>query len=320
MATRTRPRLGKGLSGLIGQPVQVEPKQSPNIDGGPERPDSRPDRSPPRQQAPGPALLRIPITELAPNPFQPREDFDEASLRALGESIRKSGMIQPIAVRRLSNGRSWEIVAGERRWRAARLAGLDRVPAVECAAGDRDAAELALIENLQREDLNPIERARGFRSLIDRFGMSQVDVAVAAGIARASVTNTLRLLELEPEIQQLIRKGSVSLGHGKALLGAPRGERRVEVASRIASEQWTVRQAESWAAKQVHATERPRSPGTRTQGPGTADLERQLSEHLGTKVMLRTRASGKEGRLMIEFYSIDQFDALMRRIGFSPSS
>lgn len=316
---KAKPRLGRGLSGLIAQPVQVEPKQKTSISS--DKRSNAPANGKPGSASGSSALVMVELSSLKPNPFQPRSEFDEPSLEALSASIKKSGLLQPIAVR-VAAGVGWEVIAGERRWRAAERAGLASIPALVCEATDREAAEYALVENLQREDLNPIERAEAFRALIDKFGLSQAEVAQGAGVARASVANLLRVLDLEAEIQDLIKRSSLTLGHAKALLAGPAGPSRVEAAHRMAKEGWSVRQSENWAKTT------PLGPSKSEQAPAVRDatstkhreIERQLGEHLGTKVLVKTKGDGRRGTLQVQFYSLEQFDGLMERMGFSMTS
>lgn len=301
-------RLGRGLSGLIGTPVKViGPSESPNI---PTQQEHQPSsRGFDVFETPGIAM--VPVGQIVASPFQPRRSFDEAALSRLAESIRQSGMMQPVLVRRRSGG--FELVAGERRWRAAQRAGLSAVPVIVRELTDEESAQFALVENVQREDLNPIERAHAFRGLADRFGMTQAQIAERVGIERPTVANLLRLIELEPEVQGMIERGELSGGHGKALLAAGPGRARIELAARAAAEGWSVRKLEQ-AAK-------PRSGGTPAPASRLAsliDLEKQLGEHLGTKVSIRADRTGKRGRIEIDFYGLDHFDGLMLKLGFQP--
>ncbi|MCH8858244.1 MAG: ParB/RepB/Spo0J family partition protein [Proteobacteria bacterium] len=320
MTRRAKPRLGKGLSGLINQPVAIDLQTEPKIDRSPvPTPGSDPAvaASAPKSGE----MASLATGSIRPNPYQPRQTFDQESLDQLADSIRRSGIIQPIAVRKVGGERGWELVAGERRWRAAQLAGLKTIPAVICEASDREAAERSLVENLQREDLNPMERAQAFQNLIERFGFSQSDVAQRVSLARASVANLLRLLELEPEIQEFLRTGQLSLGHGKALLGAARGSSRVGAARRAVAERWSVRQAERWASGETKRQSGQAKKVLGNEAPSQkTELERQLSEHMGTRVRLTSGSRSGQGRLTIEFYSLEQFDGLMEKIGFTMMS
>ncbi len=271
-----------------------------------------------------PGVRRIPLESIRPGRHQPRAVFDDAALESLASSIRSVGVIQPITVRPDPDG-EYELVAGERRWRASRLAGLEDIPALVVDIDEQSAAETALIENLQREDLNPIERADAIRRLIDTFGFSQSVVAERVGLDRSSVSNLLRLAELEAPVRDMLATGLLGLGHGKALLSLPEGPARVETATRASREGWSVRRLEEEARR---LKQRGETPGTATRN-GTVDdgmgdvetraLEKRLGEHLGTKVSLRVDRSGK-GAIQLRFFDLDHFDDLMSRIGFDPGS
>lgn len=257
-------------------------------------------------------VLELRLEVIDPGSHQPRTRFDDAALSALADSIQAVGVIQPVVVRPSTAGR-YELIAGERRWRASKLAGLATIPAIVRESDDRAAAESALIENVQREDLNPIERAEGLRGLIDRFGLTQQEVASRVGLDRSSVTNLLRLLDLEPEIRSMLESGALALGHGKVLLSMPPGEPRVRRATDAAGGGWSVRRLES----------ETRNPVKTAPGPNPADeasvemrdLEKRLGEHLGTKVRLRADQRGR-GTMVIRFFGLDHFDDLMSRLGF----
>lgn len=301
-------RLGRGLSGLIGGPVKV---MGPLVQAPvPTKVDSEAaEQKTVSDNALG--LVLVPVGQIHASPFQPRRTFDGGALSRLADSIRQSGMMQPVLVRRSGGG--YELVAGERRWRAAQQAGLAQVPAIVRELNDEESAQFALVENVQREDLNPMERAFAFRALADRFGLTQAQIAERVGIDRSSVANLQRLLELEPEIQGMIERGEISGGHGKALLAAAPGRGRIELAARAASEGWNVRRLEQAAKPRGAATPAPAS-----RLASVIDLEKQLGEHLGTKVSIRSDRTGKRGRIEVEFYGLDHFDGLMAKFGFQP--
>jgi len=311
MAKQTKPRLGRGLSSLINTPVSVpaEPKHTPNIEGAKESGGAEV------------GLRELAIGEIVPSRFQPRDKPEEAALEPLAASIRSSGVIQPIAVRAAGEvaGARWELIAGERRWRAAKLAGLAAIPAIVVEADDRQASEWALIENVQREDLNPIERGEALRRIAEGFGVSHAELAERVGIERSSVTNLIRLTDLEPEIRDLIQRGALSAGHGKALLMLPAGDARVRIARAASLESWSVRRMEEGAKEAQRASRAGKNHSARGENtnPHRADLERQLSDNLGTKVRLRTDRSGQRGTILIEFYDGDHFEALLRSLGVS---
>jgi len=318
MGTKSKPRLGRGLSGLISEPVEVPARGGAPAQQSPTEDQEIPSTGQPASEG---RLLEIDPELVSANPFQPRTNFDPASLEDLAQSIRQSGVIQPIAIRRV--GEQWQLVAGERRLRAAKLAGLRRIPALFVEASDEQAAEWAIVENVQRKDLDPIEQAEALRALLDRFGLTQGEVAERVGMDRSSVANTLRLLELEPDIQRLISGGKLSPGHGKALLALPSGPERIGAARSAAEDGWSVRHTERWCQEHARDQSDRASIGPSSgekRAPSHADLERQLGEHLGTRVSIRTNAEGSKGKVAIEFFTLEQFDGIMRRLGFEMRS
>ncbi len=316
--TKNRSRLGKGLSALINAPVQVIASQERRADAAEPAMASQHIEPKSLSQSGGSGLRNVSVSELKPNRFQPRRSFDEAGLERLAESIRTTGMMQPIVVRAV--GESWEIVAGERRWRAAQRAGLEAVPVIVCDVDDRAAAEWALIENLQREDLNPIDRAVAFRGLIDRFGLTHAQIAERVGLERSTVANLVRLMDLEPEIQEFVRTGVLNTGHAKALLSMAPGSVRIKLAAAARAGDWSVRHLEEQVRlAQEDSTNGARSGSDSPKSPraaGREELQRQLGEHLGTKVQIKTNAAGDKGSLVIAFFGVDHFDSLMERFGF----
>ena len=309
-------KLGRGLHALIGSPVQIravaaEPKSAPPLPIA-EVVDST--------GGSGEAIRMIAPEQIIPNRRQPRTDFDETSIASLAESIRTAGLMQPILVRPIGQG--YELIAGERRWRAARLIGLAMVPALVRSVDDQSAAELALIENIQREDLNPMERAHALRRLVEDFSLTHQQLAERVGLDRASVTNLLRLSELDQSTADLVRNGTLTQGHAKALLSLQDSMIRGRFATRAAAEGWSVRELERRVQQAVKGgVALPKSAAAdatevTARDANVADLERQLSEHLGTRVTLNLGRKKGSGRLTIDFYSLDQFDGLMGRIGF----
>lgn len=310
-------RLGRGLSGLISEPVAVpvEPETAaPPVAPQPTVPD--PTQIPPDQLG----HQQILVTSIHPNKYQPRSVFDQASLERLADSIRRSGVMQPIVVR--PSGSGFELVAGERRWRAAKLVGLDRVPAVVRSLSDEETAEWAVVENLQREDLNPVERAFAFRSLAERFGLSHAQIAERVGFDRSTIANLIRLTELEEPIREMIAAGKLTVGHGKALLAIAPGPTRERLATEASEAGWTVRRLERAAQAPsapapVRAVRLTHGGDEAAKAAALADLEKQLGDHLGTKVRITTDASGAKGRLTMEFYGLDHFDGLLAKLGFA---
>ena len=253
----------------------------------------------------GPYQL-LPIYKVEPNPDQPRQDFDEAQLQALAESIGEHGMIQPLTVRPMPNG-YYQIIAGERRWRAARMANLMEVPAVVMEADDKKAMELALIENLQRQDLNPVEEAKGYQSLIEDYGLTQDEAAKRVGKSRPAVANSLRLLGLCPAVLEKLRTGELSAGHARAVLTLKSEKKQMEAAQKIAALGLSVRQAEL-LCKNMEREPAPEKPVT-LEVNYVAECEKQLSKHLGRGVKI---VNGKrKGRFELEFYGQEDLQVLL---------
>lgn len=306
-------RLGRGLNALLDATPLIAPSSRTGQTGDAS---SLSVRSPGHQQ-PESELALVNLDQITPNPYQPRSMIEPTGLDRLADSIRSSGVVQPIVVRRAGEG--YELVAGERRWRAARMAGLTRVPAIVRVLTEQQTAEISIIENLQREDLNPIERGMAFKRLATEFGLTHAQIAERVGLERPTVANFVRLTELPPAIQNLIAAGRLSAAHGKALLSVVDPELRAVLAQRAVDEGWTTRRLERAAADAA-----PRS-GAQTGGTAPlprrvalVDLEKQLGDHLGTKVWIRADANGQRGRLVVEFYSLDHFDGLMFKFGFEP--
>ena len=253
----------------------------------------------------------LPIYKVEPNPGQPRQDFDEEELQALADSITEHGIIQPLTVRELDNG-YFQIIAGERRWRAARIAGLAEVPAVIMEADDRTAMELALIENLQRQDLNPVEEAMGYRCLMEDFGMTQEEAAQRVGRSRPAVANSLRLLGLCPSVLEQVRRGELTAGHARAVLTVKPDKKQQEAAQKIVALGLSVRQAEL-LCRNMTKEAKPEKPIT-LEVDYVAECEKNLSKYLGRGVKI---VSGKrKGRFELEFYGEEDLqnllDALMQ--------
>jgi ParB family transcriptional regulator, chromosome partitioning protein len=262
------------------------------------------------QRSTEPGLTEVPLNRIRPNPLQPRRHFDEAELEALAASITEHGVLLPILVTQTLDG--YQLVAGERRFRAAQLAGLERIPVVIRQVADRDQLELALVENLQREDLNPIEEAYAFRQLIDDFGLTQELIAARVGRARSTVANTLRLIELDEHIQQLIVEGRLTQGHARALGGLPT-EQQARVGDIVVEQDLSTREAEELVRRLREPRPEPTVPAAAK--PRDAELERvedELRRSLGTKVTLAR--SRKGGRIIIEYYSDEELGQLYDRL------
>ena len=262
----------------------------------------------PQRAHPG-GSVDIPLARIRANPRQPRQRIDQAELESLAASIREHGVLQPILVTETLDG--YQLVAGERRVRASQLAGLERIPAIIRQLADRDQLEIALVENLQREDLGPLEEAHAFRSLIDEFGLSQEEVAIRVGRARPTVANTLRLLDLEPRAQAAVAEGTISEGHARAIGGLPT-EQQPRVVATVIEQQFSVRQTEEL----VRRLREPRVATDRVQSsakdPDLERVEEDLRRSLGTKVTLARSRRG--GRIIIEYYSDEELGQLYDRL------
>ena len=252
-------------------------------------------------------IQRLPISRVEPREEQPRVNFDEASLGELAESIREYGMIQPITVRRLASG-YYQIIAGERRWRAARMAGLKEVPVRVIEADERLATELALVENLQREDLSPIEEAQGYKTLIEVYGLTQEESAQRVGKSRPTVTNALRLLSLAPEVQQFVEQGLLSAGHARALVPIKPEEAQIEAARSVIANGLSVRRTEQLAAKLMREP-KPEPDDGEIKVDYAAEVTKKLEKALGRRVKLSE--NGKRGKITLEYYGADDRERLI---------
>lgn len=300
-----KPALGRGLGALLGGDSIAKPAAlAPRTTAAPETaPDTRE------------RVQQVPLERIHPCPFQPRKEFAPETLSELADSIKAQGIVQPLIVRE-HNGRL-ELIAGERRWRAAQLLGLAEVPVIVRSADDRQVLELALIENLQRENLNPIEEAQGYTQLVEQFRLTQEEVATKVGKSRAAVANALRLLKLAPPIQGYLREGRLSVGHAKVLLGLGTGPLQKLAAERVLREGLNVRQTEAlvarWAARQSGATPQPVPPVPAARDAHVAQLEDRLRDRLGTKIHLRY--AGGKGALEITFFSETDLERLLEILG-----
>lgn len=250
---------------------------------------------------------KLPIYKVEPNPDQPRHDFDEEELQALADSIEEHGIIQPLTVRELGTG-YYQIIAGERRWRAARIANLQEIPVVIMEADDKKAMELALIENLQRQDLNPVEEALGYRSLMQDYGLTQEDAARQVGKSRPAVANALRLLSLSPEVLDHVRSGALSAGHARAVLTLKTEKKQQEAAQKIIALGLSVRQAEM-LCKNMSKEAAPKKEAPVLKVDYVAECEKQLSKHLGRGVKIVN--GKKKGRFELEFYGQEDLQSLL---------
>jgi ParB family chromosome partitioning protein len=306
MAETQKPksRLGRGLSSLISisaGPVEAEVPQQTAVS-------TSSDTSPDVSAAPGVRPTELPLTAIVPNPHQPRRDFEDGKLAELAASLKSNGVIQPIVVRQV--GDTYQLIAGERRFRAAKLAGLDSIPAIVRDVDSFTQAQMALVENIQREDLNPLDRAQGYRTLLDQLGLTQAELASRLGEDRSSIANFLRLLELAGPVQMLVRAGQLSTGHAKLLARVADATEQERLAQLVATQELSVRNLERLLAGA------PTPPPVKA-APTSAhvqDLEKSLARQLGMRVQLRAMKKGK-GRLVIHYGSLDQFDELLNRLG-----
>lgn len=251
-------------------------------------------------------IIEIEIDRIIPNEYQPRKSFDESRLKELASSIKEQGVIQPVIVHKSGGG--FQLIAGERRWRAARLAGLRTIPSIVKEATKRDILEMALIENIQREDLNPLEAAEAYKRLQEEFKLTQEDLARRVGKERSTITNFLRILGLPKEVKQEIASGSLSMGHAKAILSLDRVRDQLQAAMQIAKKGLSVREAETLAArlKNPAKDKRPRLSSE------IKAVEERLRKALGTKVSIAAKSKG--GRIVIEYYSTEELDRLLEKI------
>lgn len=262
-------------------------------------------------------LQKIPVDLLQRGKYQPRIDMRQETLQELADSIKVQGLIQPIIVRPLSDAsgvhpRRYEIIAGERRWRAAQLAGLHEIPALVRRVPDEAAVAMALIENIQREDLNPLEEARALERLISEFEMTHATAAEAVGRSRAAVSNLLRLLELADEVKGFVERRELEMGHARALLGLEQRKQQVEVAALVASKKLSVRDTEA-LVRRLQTGPQSLKDETPRADPNITKLETQLAEKLGAKVHVQHSASGK-GKLVISYHSLDELDGILEHI------
>lgn len=269
--------------------------------------------SPEAGAAPTLGLLEIPTTSIQPNPHQPREFFDEEALNALAESIREVGVLQPVLVREAEDG--YELIAGERRWRAAKRVGLQTVPAIVRVADDALALQQAIVENVQREALDPLEEAAAYQQLIEDFKLTHDDVARRVGKSRASVTNCLRILQLPPTVQRYIHDGSLKRGHAIALLGTPDRAFQEQLARRAVSDDLSVRSVEEAVRMRSEPiAERVARAGKKLRPPGLPELENLLSDHLDTRVSVAMSEADRRGKVVIEFADLEDLERIYRRM------
>jgi len=260
------------------------------------------------------SLQKLSIDSISPNPFQARTVWNEQELTELTESIRANGIIQPIIVRPIGTG--FQLIAGERRLRAAELASLTSIPALVRRATDEQLHEWALVENIHRVDLNPIERAKAYQEYISTFSLTQAEAAERLGEDRSVLANYIRLLDLPLEIKQMLAENKLSMGHARAILALPTDELRRKLANRAMAGRLSVREVERLVRKYLAGTGNVKA-AIRSKPPHILDMENKLSGQLGTKVSIETRKNGQRGKVIIEFYSLDEFDGIMEKIGLT---
>jgi len=305
-ATKSKPRLGRGLSSLISVsslPVEAEIGVHPPAAAAVR--ETQPMQS---AQALGGPLL-IPIDAIRPNPHQPRKTVNEAGIAELAASLKSSGIIQPLVVRRANIG--YEMITGQRRWQAAKMAGMTEVPAIIRDVDSYTQAQMALVENIQREDLNPIERAQGYRTLMDQLGLTQAELAARMGEDRSGIANYLRLLDLAEPVKVMVRDGRLSLGHAKLLAGISDILEQQRLAEMVVVQDLSVRNLERVIQQGSNG-----SPVRKPQvlSPHLLDLEKSLTRQLGMRVQVRSRSKGR-GRLILHYTSLDQFDDILQKLG-----
>lgn len=298
--TQKKTTLGRGLADLLGQAAQ-RAQVAP----------------PPGVPRAGEELARLPLDLLQRGRYQPRTDMRPESLQELADSIKAQGIVQPIVVRPLAGAgegatQRYEIIAGERRWRAAQIAGLAEIPAVIRPVPDEAAIAMALIENIQRENLNPLEEARALERLIAEFGVTHQQAADAVGRSRAAVSNLLRLLELAPEVSELVEQRTLEMGHARALLGLTQRRQQVEVGTLVARKGLSVRETEA-LVRRLTSRHDPALAVAPAQDPNVTRLEGELTEKLGAKVAIQHGAGGK-GKLVISYHSLDELDGILARL------
>jgi ParB family transcriptional regulator, chromosome partitioning protein len=299
--TQKKATLGRGLADLLGQ---ARPS-APSAAGGPV--------------AGGEQLARLPVELLQRGRYQPRTDVRADTLNELAESIRRQGVIQPIVVRPVAGGggeQHYEIIAGERRWRAAQLAGLTEIPAIIREVPDEAAVAMALIENIQREDLNPLEEAHAFERLIGEFGLTHQQVADAVGRSRVAVTNLLRLIDLAPEVGRLVERRELDMGHARALLGLENHRKQTELALLVVKKGLSVRETEALVRRLNNPeSHRPGENGTGAVGrdPNVTRLESELADKLGAQVQIQHTRTGR-GKLVVAYNSLDELDGILAHI------
>ena len=300
--------LGRGLQSLLG-PITMSGLEADQL-----IPNPAPISNFPPDKELRDSLQNIRIDSISPNPYQSRTVWNEQELAELTESIKANGIIQPIIVRPMGTG--FQLIAGERRLRAAEMASLESVPALVRQASEEQLHEWALVENIHRVDLNPIERAKAYQEYISTFSLTQAEAAERLGEGRSVIANYIRLLDLPQEIKQMLSDGRLSMGHARAILALPTDELRQKLANRAMVGRLSVREVERLVRKYLAGNGQVNTK-VHSKPPHILDIENKLSSQLGTKVSIETRKSGKRGRIIIDFYSLDEFDGILERIGMA---
>jgi ParB family chromosome partitioning protein len=306
--TEKHKHLGRGLASLLG-PITLNAEEThlpiPIAEIG---------SNVPTNKELGNSLREVKIEDVQPNPYQVRSIWNEQELADLARSIKANGVIQPIIVRPAGTG--YQMIAGERRWRAAKLAGIQLIPAIIRQANEEQLLELALVENIHRADLNPIERANAYQRYLNTLSLTQVEAASRLGEDRSVIANYLRLLDLPAEIKQMLIDGQLTMGHARAILALPTDELRRKLANRAMAGRLSVREIERLVRKYLNVTGQQKKP-PRARPAHIQDIESRLSKELGTNVTIEIRKNGRCGRIVIEFHSLEEFDRIMEQIGLT---
>ena len=311
---KEKPRhLGRGLQSLLGPITELAEMPAVEAPVNPAPPNFPPDKELDE------SFRHIPIDDILPNPYQPRTNWDQAELADLAESIKTNGLLQPIVVRRVKHGNQghYEIIAGERRFRAAKMLGLATVPAMLREADDSQLLELALIENIHRTNLNPIERAKAYQNYLETFSIGQTEAAQRLGEDRSSVANFIRLLDLPEQVKQMLIDGSLSMGHARAILPLPGDDLWAKLANRALAARLSVREVERLVNLQLGRSAATETKPEIAKPPHIKFLEDKMRSQLGTKVSIQARKNGHRGKIVIEFYSLDEFDRITERFGIT---
>jgi len=267
-----------------------------------------------RHDEPQPYMADIPIEAIKPNPYQARKQWDEVKIADLASSIQANGLVQPVLVRKVDAG--YQLIAGERRLRACQLLGMEAVPAIVRHSTELQQLEWSLVENIHRDDLNPVDRARAYQAYLATFGLTQTEAAARLGEDRSVVSNYLRLLDLPAELQQMLLEGKLTMGHARAILSLPTDELRRKLGNRAIAGRLSVREVERLVRRYLNETD-ARVGGVPRRTPHVVDMEMRIATALGAKVRLDIRRNGRRGRLIIEFRSLEDFDRILDRLGVS---